>query len=75
MDPLRFYVDNERQITFTIEQLEKLLNLVYDCGRGAANGVIIPLQKSPLNDDLAHTQAIYCTNDNSIGRIILEPEN
>lgn len=74
MQPLRFYIDNENQITFTIEQLEKLLNITYDCGRSVGNGVEISTPKIPLNDDLAHTDVIYCTNDNSIGRIILEPE-
>lgn len=68
-------MNNETQITFTIEQLEKLLNIVYDCGRGASNGVEISTSKIPINDDLAHNNVIYCTNDNSIGRIILELEN
>ena len=76
-----FYPDEERDIKFTVEELEKLLNDVYDEGRrdgiNEAHPYAITTPNYPLNTPLYYnstgpdTGTIYCTDDDSIGRTII----
>ena len=87
-----FYPNTEGDITFTREQLEKLLNDVYDEGREAGKREVQPYiinigntpEPAPYlptiiyNTPPAPTMPtwnwtkVYCTDDNSIGRITID---
>ena len=76
-----FYPDENGDIKFTREELEKLLNDVYDEGRedGRKEGhistpVIIPSYPTYYNTPTWDYTKVYCTDDNSIGRTILDIE-
>ena len=81
-----FYPDKDGNIVLTKDELEKLLNDVYDEGYsdGRQNGNPIITYPTPLapytpyyyNESYKKTMdtipVIYCTSDDSIGRTVLE---
>lgn len=89
-----FYPNKDGNIEFTRNELEKLLNDVYDEGREAGKRETQPyiinlgdepvpiyptiIYNTPYKDTTTtpgwDTNHIYCTNDNSIGRIVLETD-
>ena len=80
-----FYPNEEGDITFTKEELEKLLNDVYDEGKAdglsAANPWHVPYIVQPYQPIYYNTNTspkidwgVYCTDDNSIGRIIIDTD-
>lgn len=91
-----FYPNKDGNIEFTREELEKLLNDVYDEGREAGKKEITPYilnineptpylptiiyNTPPERNDITspwwdpNWNKVYCTDDNSIGRITLEVE-
>ena len=76
-----FYPDEEGNIKFTVEELEKLLNDVYDEGRRDGINEAHPYTTTPSwpittplyynTADPINMSTIYCTDDNSIGRTII----
>lgn len=89
-----FYPNKDGNIEFTRNELEKLLNDVYDEGREAGKREAQPyiinlgnepapvyptiIYNTPYKDTITmpgwDNGHIYCTNDNSIGRIVLETD-
>lgn len=79
-----FYPNKDGDITFTREELEKLLNDVYDEGKAEGLSISNPFAPyivypytSPIyynstpTPDYKSTK-IYCTDDDSIGRIVID---
>lgn len=84
-----FYPNKEDKIEFTREELEKLINDVYDEGREDGEKlasqktvpIIYPTPANPYTPIWYNTPiytdytTIWCTNDDPAGRCVLEREN
>lgn len=76
MQPLRFYVADTGHIVFEFQEFERLLNVVYDSGRADKADIDFNnINKIQNESRRIYDKNVYTTNDDSIGRIILEPEN
>lgn len=72
---IKYFNSNSKDcFEFTREELENLLNDVYDEGR--KNEEVLPifelLEKPAYNETSKDVNSTYCTDTDSIGKIILE---
>ena len=79
-----FYPNKENKIEFTKQELEKLINDVYEEGRMDGTKVWVgnPTITTPYcppsiynEKPIDLTPYIYCTNTNSIGNTVIETSN
>ena len=72
---IKYFNSNNDRFEFTREELEKLLNDVYEEGRKSEETLpIFELLAKPVvyNESVKDTSFVYCTDTDSIGKIILE---
>lgn len=78
-----FYPNSEDKIEFTREELEKLINDIYnegyEDGRSRSEVITVPTPVYPYNPIIYNTPVpnwrdtqVWCTSDNSIGTTVLE---
>lgn len=79
-----FYPNKDDKIEFTKQELEKLINDIYEEGRmdgtkvWVGNPTITTPYRSPSiynEKPIDLTPYIYCTNTNSIGNTVIETSN
>ena len=79
-----FYPNKDDKIEFTRQELEKLINDIYEEGRMDGTKVWVgnPTITTPYcppsiynEKPIDLTPYIYCTNTNSIGNIVIETSN
>ena len=79
-----FYLNKDNKIEFTKQELEKLINDVYEEGRmdgtkvlGGNPTITTPYCPPSIYNEkpIDLTPYIYCTNTNSIGNTVIETSN